>query len=55
MEPDFRAHFAKPNLFRGNVSWSDSKGPVDYTISVKDDAGRGAIGGPIMISDRDHV
>jgi len=53
--PDFRAHFAKPNLFRGNVSWSDSKGPVDYTISVKDDAGRGAIGGPIWISDRNHV
>ena len=53
--PDFRAHFAKPNLFRGNVSWSDSKGPVDYTISIKDDAGRGAIGGPILISDRDHV
>ena len=37
------------------MSWSDSKGPVDYTISVKDDAGRGAFGGPILIYDRDHV
>jgi len=52
--PDFRAHFAKPRLFRGNVSWSDSKGPLDYTFSVKDDSGRGALGGPIIISDRDH-
>jgi hypothetical protein len=52
--PDFRAHYSKPNLFRGNVSWTDSTGPLDYTFSVKDDAGRGAIGGPIFIYDADH-
>ncbi|MEO6225010.1 MAG: TonB-dependent receptor [Sphingomicrobium sp.] len=52
--PDFRAHYAKPRLFQGNVSWTDSTGPLDYTFSVKDDTGRGAIGGPIYIYDRDH-
>ena len=50
-EPDFRAHYSKPNLFRGNVSYSSSMGPVEYTLSVKDQAGRGAFGGPIVITD----
>jgi hypothetical protein len=49
--PDFRAHYSKPNLYRGSVSYSGKKGPVDYTFSVKDQAGRGAFGGPIIISD----
>ena len=31
------------------------QGPGRLYLSVKDDAGRGAIGGPILISDRDHV
>ena len=49
--PGFRAHFAKPDFYRGNISWSDSKGPVDYTFSVKDDTGRGALGGWVNILD----
>jgi hypothetical protein len=53
-KPDFRAHYSKPNLFRGSVSYSGVSGPVDYTVSVKDDAGRGAYGGPINIYDRDQ-
>jgi hypothetical protein len=52
--PDFRAHYAKPRLFQGNASWTDSTGPLDYTFSVKDDTGRGGLGGPILIYDRDH-
>lgn len=53
--PDFRAHYSKPNLFRGSVSYNGHSGPVDYTLSVTDQAGRGAFGGPIYIYDRDHV
>ncbi|MEO7277449.1 MAG: TonB-dependent receptor [Sphingomicrobium sp.] len=52
--PDFRAHYAKPRLFEGNVSWTDNTGPIDYTLSVKDDTGRGGLGGPIAIYDRDR-
>jgi hypothetical protein len=50
-EPDFRAHYAKPNLFRGSISYSGETGPVDYTLSIKNQAGRGAFGGPIVITD----
>ena len=53
--PDFRAHYSKPDLFRGSVSYSGTAGPVDYTLSVKDQAGRGAFGGPIVIYDRNRV
>ena len=53
--PDFRAHYSKPNLFRGSVSYTGTAGPVDYTLSVKDQAGRGAFGGPIVIYDRNRV
>ena len=50
-KPDFRAHYSKPNLFRGSASYSGEKGPVDYTFSIKDQAGRGAYGGPVLIYD----
>ena len=50
-EPEFRAHYAKPNLFRGSASYSGKRGPVDYTFSVKDQANRGAFGGRIEIFD----
>ena len=53
--PDFRAHYSKPNLFRGSVSYSGDKGPVNYTLSVKNQAGRGAYGGPVTIADPDGV
>lgn len=53
--PDFRAHYSKPNLFRGSISYTGQTGPLEYTLSVKDDAGRGAFGGPILIYDANHV
>jgi outer membrane receptor for ferrienterochelin and colicins len=53
--PDFRAHYSKPNLFNGSISYSDSAGPVDYTLSVKNQGGRGAFGGPIVITDRNEI
>lgn len=49
--PDFRAHYSKPNLFQGSISFSGKTGPIGYTLSVKDDVGRGAFGGPIVITD----
>ena len=44
--PDFRAHYSRPNLFRGNISYTGKTGGIDYTLSLEDQAGRGAIGGP---------
>ena len=51
--PDFRAHFAKPRIFNGNVSYSGKMGPVDYTLSAKNQAGRGGFGGPIVLRHPD--
>jgi outer membrane receptor for ferrienterochelin and colicins len=53
--PNFRPHYAKPNLFGGSVSYSGKKGPLDYTLSVANDPGRGGFGGPILIYDRNGV
>jgi len=53
--PHFRAHYAKPSLLAGSVSYTGKRGPVDYTLSVKNDPGRGAFGGPIWIYDGDGV
>jgi len=49
-----RAHFTKPELMGGSVSYSGKEGPVDYTLSVQNGYGRGGIGGPILIFDRNH-
>ena len=53
-DPTLRAHYAKPELFGGLLSYSSKAGPVDYTLSVENQAGRGAYGGPIRIYDQDH-
>jgi len=50
--PDFRAHYARPNLFGGSISYSGKTGWLDYTVSVEDNAGRGGFGGPVLITDR---
>jgi hypothetical protein len=54
-EPSFRAHYAKPEFLAGLLSYSGKEGPVAYTLSVQNDPGRGAYGGPIRIYDREHV
>src|SRR3954454_23253210 len=36
---NFRAHFTKPELFGGSISYSNKVGPVDYTLSVKNGYG----------------
>jgi hypothetical protein len=53
--PAFRAHFAKPELLGGSVSYSSKAGPVDYTLSAKNGYGRGGFGGPIRIFDPNRV
>jgi len=50
-----RAHFTEPELLGGSVSYSGKEGPVDYTVSVKNGYGRGGIGGPVKVSDPNHV
>ncbi len=50
-KPDVRAHYASPNLYNGSASYSGKHGPIDYTLSLKNQAGRGAFGGPIRIFD----
>jgi hypothetical protein len=53
--PTMRAHFAKPELLGGSVSYSGKRGPLDYTFSIRNGAGRGAYGGPVLIFDRNGV
>ena len=51
-EPNVRAHYAEPNLTNGLISYSSSTGPLDYTLSLRNDNGRGGFGGgSILIRD----
>jgi hypothetical protein len=46
-QPEARAHYSHANIYRGTVSYTDRKGPVEYTLSVDNSvASRGAYGGP---------
>jgi hypothetical protein len=54
-DPNFRAHYAKPEYLAGSISFSGKEGPVDYTFSAKNEAGRGGFGGPILIYDKDGI
>jgi hypothetical protein len=47
--PEFRAHYADPLLTRGDASVSGSSGPIEYTVSLKNDGSRSAAGGPTII------
>ena len=51
--PNFRAHFTKPEWLGGSISYSGSQGPVDYTLSARNDFGRGGFGGPIILRGAD--
>ncbi len=51
--PEVRAHYAKPRILSGQVSYSGSRGPLGYTLSLKNDPGRGAFGGPVVITNAD--
>ena len=54
-DTNFRAHFTEPEILGGSISYSNKAGPVDYTLSVKNDYGRGGLGGPVRILDRNRV
>ena len=54
-DPSFRAHYAKPEFLRGSISYSGKNGPIDYTFSARNEPGRGGLGGPVVISDRNGV
>src|SRR5205085_3866441 len=47
--PNWRAHFTKPQWFGGSISYTGKTGPVDFTLSLANDWGRGGFGGPIDI------
>ncbi|NJC06620.1 hypothetical protein GGQ97_002413 [Sphingomonas kaistensis] len=51
--PEFRAHYADPLYTRGDVSVSGTSGPIEYTLSLKNDASRSSAGGPTVISRGD--
>ncbi|WP_338502490.1 TonB-dependent receptor plug domain-containing protein [Sphingomonas kaistensis] len=51
--PEFRAHYADPLYTRGDVSVSGTTGPVEYTVSLKNDASRSSAGGPTVITRGD--
>jgi hypothetical protein len=51
--PEFRAHYADPLLTRGDVSVSGTSGPIEYTVSLKNDGSRSAAGGPTIITRGD--
>ncbi len=52
-EPEVRAHYAKARIFSGQVSYSGSRGPLAYTLGLKNQPGRGAFGGPVIITNAD--
>jgi hypothetical protein len=47
--PEFRPHYTDPLFTRGDVSVSGATGPVDYTVSLRNDASRSGAGGPTII------
>lgn len=51
--PEFRTNFADPTFTRGDVSVSGAAGPVEYTLSLQNNASRGAAGGGTLISRGD--
>jgi outer membrane receptor for ferrienterochelin and colicins len=53
--PSWRTYFAKPEFLGGSISYTGKTGPVDYTLSLTNNYGRGAFGGPIWIYDANHV
>ncbi|HEX8525588.1 TonB-dependent receptor plug domain-containing protein, partial [Allosphingosinicella sp.] len=48
--PEIRAHYADPLYTRGDISISGSRGPVEFTLSLQNQASHGAAGGPTLIA-----
>lgn len=43
--PALRPHYARPSWLAGSISYSGSLGDLDYTLSLENNAKRGAMGG----------
>lgn len=52
---NFRTNFTEPEFMAGSISYSNRMGPVDYTLSVANNSGRGGIGGPVKLYDPNYV
>ena len=50
-----RSHFTKPEFMGGSISYTGQTGPLGYTLSARNDYGRGGYGGLIEISDPTDV
>jgi outer membrane receptor for ferrienterochelin and colicins len=49
-QPEFRSHYADPLFTRGSLSVSGTRGPVEFTLGLQNQASRGAAGGPTLIA-----
>ena len=49
--PEFRAHYSDPVFTRGELSYSGTRGRLDYTLGLSSNANRSAAGGPTIIYD----
>ena len=47
--PEFRAHYSDPVYTRGEISYSGTRGRLDYTVGISSNANRSAAGGPTTI------
>jgi len=47
--PEFRDHVTRPILRRGDISINGALGPLEYSLSVANNGGRGGAGGPTFI------
>ncbi|HVM22825.1 MAG TPA: TonB-dependent receptor plug domain-containing protein [Sphingomicrobium sp.] len=52
--PEFRAHYSDPIFTRGDVSYSGTRGRLDYTLGLDSQGSRSAAGGPTTIFDPDN-
>ncbi len=51
--PDFRRYYTNPQLTRGSVSVSGSRGRMDYTLGIDNSANHSGAGGPTTIHNAD--
>ena len=51
--PEFRAHYSDPIYTRGDLSYSGTRGRLDYTLGLNSGGNRSAAGGPTTIFNPD--
>jgi outer membrane receptor for ferrienterochelin and colicins len=51
--PDWRSYYTNPQVTRGNVSVSGSKGRMDWTVGFTNNANHSGAGGPTVIYNAD--